>query len=125
MVKTRYVWTPSICLRLHLRVKVTHLDCKKLTLTFSAYISLPPIHPTILHPPNTIHMVNETRPSFFAALLFPCVIVNANGRSKWGRPGNKARAGKMLLCFCLKGSFHSYLHPLHVYGLAFSQSLYL
>ena len=37
------------------------------------------------HPPDIIHMMNSPRPSLlFAALPFPCIIVNANQRTKNG-----------------------------------------
>ena len=36
--------------------------------------------------------------TFCSSLPFPCIIVNANGRRKRGRPGNEARPGAS---FCL------------------------
>ena len=36
-------------------------------------------------PPDITHMVDETRPSlFFCALTLPCIILNANRRTKNG-----------------------------------------
>ena len=51
---------------------------------------LPPMSTS--RPPDVIHVMNAPRPSpflIFVNLLIPCSIVNANGRSKQGRPGTK------------------------------------
>ena len=63
---------------------------------FGSWIPPPPMSTS--RPPDVIHVMNAPRPSpFFTGLPLPCIIVNANGRQKRGRPGNKARADEQFL----------------------------
>ena len=52
-----------------------------------------------LRPPDFMHVVSVPRPSlFFAALLLPCIILNANQRTKnGGGPGMRLGAAEVWL----------------------------
>ena len=49
---------------------------------------------------------------FFAAFLLLCITLNANQRTKWGRPGNEAISDPSLTLFPIKAA-PSYMHTYH------------
>ena len=61
------------------------------------------------HPPDVIYVMGVFKPTpFFAALPLPCIILNANRRTKKkrGRPGNEAKWCNDLRSIALiKGKF--------------------